>query len=94
MPDPDVIVCRCEDVTLAQLTAALDGGDLNVTQLKHRTRAGMGACGGRTCRPLLERLLGSAPGSVPFSHRLPVRPLTAASIAATPLPEDPTEESP
>ncbi len=95
MREPDLIVCRCEDVTLAQLSAAVDGEELNVTQVKHRTRAGMGPCGGRTCRPLLERLLGGPFHAVPFTQRLPVRPVTAGQIARTPLPEDaPATECP
>ncbi len=88
MSDDDLIVCRCEDVTLGDLRAALADADLNVTQLKHRTRAGMGMCGGRTCRPLIDRLLPAAPNAVAFTYRLPARPLTVGEIAATPLPGD------
>lgn len=88
MPDDDLIVCRCEDATLAELAGALERDPLNVTQVKHRTRAGMGMCAGRTCRPLLARVLPEAEHAVPFTHRLPARPLTAAEIARTPLPED------
>lgn len=85
MSDDDLIVCRCEDVTLGDLRAALADTDLNVTQLKHRSRAGMGLCGGRTCRPLIDRLLPAAANAVSFTYRLPTRPLTVGEIAATPL---------
>ncbi len=85
MSDDDVIVCRCEDVTLGDLRRALAEDDLNVTQLKHRSRAGMGMCGGRTCRPLFDWVLPSAPSAVAFTYRLPARPLTVGDLAATPL---------
>ncbi|MBB4660579.1 (2Fe-2S)-binding protein [Conexibacter arvalis] len=80
-----MIVCRCEDVTLAQLEAALADGAASPAEVKHRTRAAMGACAGRTCRPLLERLLAERPPGTAFSERLPARPLTVGELAATPL---------
>lgn len=83
-----VIVCRCEDVTLEQLRTALADGAASPAEVKHRTRAAMGACAGRTCRPLLERLLSERPPGTAFSERLPARPLTIAELAATPLPEE------
>lgn len=62
--DPGRIVCRCEQVTEADLTEACGRG-LEVTTvdgLKRRTRAGMGWCQGRFCRPRvaswLEQRLG------------------------------------
>lgn len=84
----ELIVCRCEDVTLAQIEAALADGAASPAEVKHRTRAAMGACGGRTCRPLLERLLAERPPGTAFSERLPARPLTIAELAATPLEQD------
>ncbi len=53
----DTPVCRCENVTAAQLEAAIDGGCASLGQLKRATRLGMGACQGRYCVPVaLSRL--------------------------------------
>lgn len=50
-------VCRCERVTVDEVRAALRSGVRDLNQLKALTRLGMGSCGGKTCRPLLERIL-------------------------------------
>ncbi|MBW6455617.1 MAG: FAD-dependent oxidoreductase, partial [Trueperaceae bacterium] len=60
-PDPtevpdDEIVCRCERVTAGELRALISAGHRDVNELKTVVRVGMGACGAKTCGPLLERL--------------------------------------
>jgi bacterioferritin-associated ferredoxin len=52
----DEIVCRCERVTAAELRALIRSGIRDMNQLKAATRAGMGACGGKTCPTLIKRL--------------------------------------
>ncbi|MBI4670022.1 MAG: FAD-dependent oxidoreductase [Elusimicrobia bacterium] len=47
------IVCRCERVTAEKIKEAVKSGVTDFNQLKAITRAGMGACGGRTCEPLI-----------------------------------------
>lgn len=51
--DPHRMVCRCEQVTEADLEEACSRGVpvTTVDGLKRRTRAGMGWCQGRFCRP-------------------------------------------
>jgi len=51
------VVCRCERVTETEIRAAIRAGAQDLNQLKALTRVGMGSCGGKTCRPLLEPLL-------------------------------------
>lgn len=69
---PDTIVCRCEDVTAAQL-AQHDGW----RGAKLQTRVGMGACQGRVCGTACQFLYGwEAPGL-----RQPVLPASAAVLA-------------
>lgn len=53
LPGPDTIICRCEDVTHAQLQACPTW-----TAAKLYTRCGMGACQGRICAPAAETLYG------------------------------------
>ncbi|MDF1521628.1 MAG: (2Fe-2S)-binding protein, partial [Trueperaceae bacterium] len=50
------IVCRCERVTAGELRALIRAGHRDVNDLKARTRAEMGACGAKTCAPLIARL--------------------------------------
>ncbi len=51
--DDDAVVCRCERVTLGEIRSAIRGGVRDMNQLKAITRAGMGACGSKTCETLL-----------------------------------------
>jgi sarcosine oxidase, subunit alpha len=51
----DLIVCRCERVTLAEIKAIIQSGVHDMNEIKAITRAGMGACGGKTCSSLIKR---------------------------------------
>jgi NADPH-dependent 2,4-dienoyl-CoA reductase/sulfur reductase-like enzyme/ferredoxin len=52
----DEVVCRCERVTAGELRALIRAGIRDVNDLKARTRAEMGACGAKTCAPLITQL--------------------------------------
>jgi sarcosine oxidase subunit alpha len=52
----DTIVCRCERVTAGEIRALIRQGYRDVNEIKTVTRAGMGACGGKTCSNLILRL--------------------------------------
>ena len=87
-------ICRCEEVTEAEIREAIRGGARTVTEIKRWTRSGMGICQGRTCRRLVERILaeelGLAPGDVvPSSFRPPVRPVSLESMDG---PADPSQD--
>jgi thioredoxin reductase len=87
---PETIVCRCEEVTRAQLDeAARASADVNV--VKGLTRAGMGLCQARNCQRQVAALIaarhGRAPADVPMATpRFPARPVPLSAIA------DPTVE--
>jgi bacterioferritin-associated ferredoxin len=49
----NIIVCRCEDITLNDIRKAIADGFVTIDDIKRATRAGMGPCQGRTCRPLI-----------------------------------------
>jgi NADPH-dependent 2,4-dienoyl-CoA reductase/sulfur reductase-like enzyme/Fe-S-cluster-containing hydrogenase component 2 len=51
----DLIVCRCERVSLADIKAIIQSGVRDMNEIKAITRAGMGACGGKTCSSLIKR---------------------------------------
>ena len=51
--EDETIICRCERVSLGEVRAAIRGGVRDLNQLKAVTRAGMGACGSKTCAAIL-----------------------------------------
>jgi sarcosine oxidase, subunit alpha len=51
----DLIVCRCERVSLADIKEVIRSGVRDMNEIKALTRAGMGACGGKTCSSLILR---------------------------------------
>ena len=55
MPEKEenTIICRCEDVTLADIRLAISEGYNTIDEIKRVTRAGMGQCQGRTCQSLI-----------------------------------------
>ncbi len=50
------IVCRCERVTAGEIRQVIRDGCRDLNEMKILTRAGMGACGGKTCQALIMRL--------------------------------------
>ncbi len=83
---PDTVICRCEEITAAEIHAALDEGTLDLAQLKRMTRAGMGYCQGRMCAPALGALLARRTGVgvnaiPPLSIRPPVKPVPIEVMA-------------
>lgn len=83
-PD-DMIVCRCEEVTVGEIRQALEEGATTITGVKRRTRAGMGLCQGRTCSKLVTRMiseyLSQSPAQIrPDTARSPVKPVSFATL--------------
>jgi len=81
----DVIICRCEEVSLADIKETAKKYDCTARELKLRTRAGMGFCGGRTCRPAVDKVLidlteKEPTDSIPLKVAPPVRPLSLADL--------------
>ncbi len=52
IPD-DAVICRCERVTAGEIRSAIRDGVRDMNELKAINRTGMGACGSKTCRPLV-----------------------------------------
>ena len=52
----DTIVCRCERVSAGEIRALIREGYRDLNELKAVARAGMGACGAKTCTALIHRL--------------------------------------
>ena len=85
--DDSTMVCRCEEVTAAQVrdTAAQQG--IGPNQLKGMTRSAMGPCQGRFCGLTLCELIAES-RNVPVSEvgplrlRAPIKPLRLNELAA------------
>ncbi len=92
---PDTLICRCEEVAVAQLHAAVDDlGAADARTARLLTRCGMGWCQGRMCSEAVAALVcarGDAPADqAPLTRPLAV-PLTLAQLAALdPTGPDPT----
>jgi len=54
--DDDIIVCRCERVSVGEIRKWISYGVRDFNELKALTKAGMGACGGKTCTSLINRI--------------------------------------
>ena len=78
--DDELIICRCQEVTQAEILEAIKDGATTVDGVKRRTRACMGLCQGKTCGRLVQNLVarqtGQNPADVPpQKSRMPARPV-------------------
>lgn len=54
--EDDTIVCRCERVSVGEIRKWIRAGVKDFNELKALTKVGMGACGGKTCTPLINQI--------------------------------------
>jgi len=81
-----VILCRCEDVTLADVEHAVRLGYTDVEEVKRYTGFGTGPCQGKEClRGIVAAIAAAAgrdPGTLaPFMSRPPLVPTELAILA-------------
>ena len=82
----DTLVCRCEEITLADIKAALADGATDMNEIKRMTRMGMGPCQGRMCGPALQEIIARQKGVAPadlgyLNPRPPVKPVPLPVLA-------------
>ena len=53
----DLVICRCEEITLGEIKSAIRNGFKTLNGIKRVTRAGMGLCQGQTCQRLVTRII-------------------------------------
>jgi thioredoxin reductase/bacterioferritin-associated ferredoxin len=92
IPAGDTVVCRCEEVTAAQIAETVALGCEGPNQLKAFLRCGMGPCQGRLCgltvTELIARHRGVSPQAVGyFRLRPPVKPIALSALANMPVDE-------
>jgi sarcosine oxidase subunit beta len=74
-----VILCRCEDVTLADVQRAVDAGYGDLEEVKRYTGFGTGPCQGKECLREVALAIAAASGQAPaaiqpFTTRPPLVP--------------------
>jgi D-hydroxyproline dehydrogenase subunit alpha len=80
---PDTVLCRCEDVTLAEArAAAANSAAGGMGALKIVSRCGQGPCQGRMCAELVARASGQEAEHARYSVRPPLRPIALGTLAA------------
>jgi bacterioferritin-associated ferredoxin len=94
----DEIICRCERVTAGEIRALVRSGVRDMNHIKAVTRAGMGACGGKTCTNLIKRLFREEGVSLEQVTENTRRPLfievPLGALAGVITGEGPVEETP
>lgn len=85
VPHGEVVVCRCENITAAQVHQ-LAGQGLGPNQIKAALRCGMGPCQGRLCGSSVSQVVAAARGRPPegadyYNIRPPLKPVSMGEIA-------------
>jgi NADPH-dependent 2,4-dienoyl-CoA reductase/sulfur reductase-like enzyme len=84
---PETLICRCEELSRAEIEAGMAPGAETIGAVKRQTRSGMGRCQGRYCGPIIAALAAQRQG-VPLteaSHwapRPPIKPIRIGDITA------------
>ncbi|MCO5066286.1 MAG: (2Fe-2S)-binding protein [Rhizobiaceae bacterium] len=89
LAEPETLVCRCEEISLATIRQAIDEGCGTAGAVKRLSRAGMGRCQGRYCGAVVVDLVARAQGNTVdefsfFAPRFPFRPVPVAAVSAPP----------
>lgn len=80
----ETVICRCENVTLAEIKCGIEQGFTSMEALKKSTRCGMGMCQGRTCQPIVSEILAERFPETPLqppSVRMPVKAVSVGNLA-------------
>ncbi|MGE5617713.1 MAG: NAD(P)/FAD-dependent oxidoreductase [Sphingomonadaceae bacterium] len=87
LAEPDTPLCRCEEVTVGEVRAAIRRGADSLRALKMWTRVGMGPCQGRICANLIAHLLAQETGRplkelLQTTPRPPIKPVPLRVLGA------------
>lgn len=80
-----VLLCRCEDVTLAEVEHAIESGQRDIESLKRFTGFGTGWCQGKQCLVACARVLEEKTGTFPLAPvtpRPPLHPMPLGMLAS------------
>ncbi|MCL2555975.1 MAG: (2Fe-2S)-binding protein [Firmicutes bacterium] len=79
-------VCRCEEISEEDIKRLINQGHTTLNEIKIASRAGMGACQGRTCRQLIMSIIAKETGINPqdmpmVTFRPPTKPIKMSILA-------------
>lgn len=85
---PETVVCRCEELTLADILSGFGDDARSIGAVKRATRAGMGRCQGRYCGPILAAISAARQDlpldeAVHMAPRPPVKPIRISDIVGS-----------
>jgi len=86
MDTQKIILCRCENLTLAELHQILESGVDSMQEIKKLSRCTMGPCQGKTCKEMISKEIAAYLNisveelDIPIS-RIPIKPITVGQIA-------------
>jgi len=88
LPDPDTVICRCENVMRSKIDLAIAQGIGDITKLKMATRVGMGDCQGKNCGDFCRNYLAQKTARKHeeigrLNPRFPLSPVTFSAFAGT-----------
>lgn len=84
----DILICRCEEVMESEILEVIKNSNIKTSKgVKIKTRAGMGVCQGRTCRPLIDHVVSAhtntkVPESSSLTQNNPVRPISLFDLSS------------
>ena len=64
-------MCRCEEITRAEILAAIRDGHHSLEAIKRVLRTGMGHCQGRGCLRIIARMIQEETGIPAATQKLP-----------------------
>lgn len=77
--ESNIMICRCEEISKDEILKAIDEGFTTVSEIRKRTRSGMGFCQGKSCSKIITQILvekGFDEAKLePARVRPPVRPI-------------------
>lgn len=84
--DPNTVICKCEEINVAEVETAVKLGAETIDDVKRLTRCGMGPCQAKTCMPLIAEAIHELTGKPlaeirPMRNRIPLRPITIEVLA-------------
>ncbi len=84
--EDETVVCRCENITVADLRRVIKEGVQELNEVKIVTRSGMGPCQGRMCGPALAEVIAAerhlpAEKAGRLNIRPPLKPVPLGEVA-------------
>ena len=86
MPDDDMIICRCEEITKGEIRRAVYEGMRTTNEIKRWLRTGMGLCQGQTCQRNVQNIVARELGCSVLdlgmiTGRSPARPVVMETFS-------------